>query len=42
MGYWLKQWFIYMDLGICVDGVVADVEELSDLGFGKLLDDAFA
>ncbi len=29
---------IYVDLGVDVDGVVADVEELDDLGLGELFD----
>ena len=31
-----------MDLGICMDAVIADVKELDDLGFWELFDDALA
>ena len=37
-----KQGLIHVHLGIGVDRVVADVEELNDLGFWELFDDAFA
>ena len=30
-----------MNLGVGVDAVIADVEELDDLGFWELFDDAF-
>lgn len=42
MGSGSEQGLIYVDLGVCVDGVVAYVEELDDLRFWELLDDAFA
>ena len=31
-----------MDLGVSVNRIVADVEELDDLGFWELFDDAFS
>jgi len=37
-----EQGLINVDLGVSVDGVVAYVEELDDLGFWELLDDALA
>lgn len=37
-----EQGLIYVDLGVCVDGVIAYVEELDDLGFWELFYDAFA
>jgi hypothetical protein len=33
---------VHVDLGVDVDGVVSDVEELDDFGLRKLLDNAFA
>ena len=39
---WGEQGLVHMDLGVSVDAVVADVQELNDLGFGKLFDDALA
>jgi hypothetical protein len=33
---------VNMDLRISVDGVVSNVEELNDLGFWELFDDAFS
>jgi hypothetical protein len=35
-----EQGLINVDLGVSVDGVVAYVEELDDLGFWELFDDA--
>lgn len=37
-----EQGLVHMHLGVGVDAVVADVEELNDLGFWELFDDAFA
>ena len=37
-----EQGLINVDLGVSVDGVVADIEELNDLGFWELFDDAFS
>ena len=37
-----KEGLIHVDLAVCVDGVVADVKELDDLGFWELFDDAFS
>ena len=31
-----------VDLGVSVDRIIADVEELNDLGFWELFDDAFS
>ena len=33
-----KDGLVHVDLGVDVDGVVADVEELDDLGLGELFD----
>lgn len=41
-GLWGKEGLIYVDLGIDVDRVVTDVEELNDFGLLVLIDDAFA
>ena len=37
-----EEGLVNMDIGIGVDGVIANVEELNDLGFWELFDDAFA
>ena len=42
MGTRGEQGLVHLDLGVGVDGVVADVEKLNDLGFWELFDDAFA
>ena len=39
---WGEQRLVYVDLGIRVNAVVADVKELDDLGFWELFDDALA
>ena len=36
-----KEGLIDVNLGVGVDAVIADVEELDDLGFWELFDDAF-
>ena len=36
-----EQGLVHVHLGVSVDAVVADVEELNDLGFWELFDDAF-
>ena len=36
-----KERLIDVNLGVGVDAVIADVEELDDLGFWELFDDAF-
>ena len=36
-----KQRLVHVHLGVRVDAVVPDVEELNDLGFWELFDDAF-
>ena len=33
--------FVNVDLRVCVDGIIADVEELDNLGLGELFDDTF-
>ena len=38
---WSKKRLIDVDLGVGVNGIVADVEELDDLGFWELFDDTF-
>ncbi len=42
MGDGSKEGLVDMDLGVGVDGVVADVKELDDLRFWELFDDAFS
>ena len=37
-----EEGLVNMDLRIGVDGVVSDVEELYDLGFWELFDDALS
>ena len=39
---WSKEGLVDVDLGVSVDAIVANVEELNDLGFWELFDDAFA
>ena len=39
---WSEEGLVDVDLGVGVDRIVADVEELNDLGFWELFDDAFA
>ena len=41
MGFRGEKRLVYVDLRVRVDGVVADVEELDDLGLGELFDDTF-
>ena len=41
MGLWREEGLVDVHLGVGVDGVVADVEELDDLGLGELFDDTF-
>jgi len=42
MGLWGEKRLVDVDLGVDVDGVIADVEELDNLGFGELFDRALA
>ena len=42
MGLGGKEGFVYVDLGVDVDRVISNVEELDDFGLGKLLVRAFA
>ena len=42
MGLWGEERLVDVDLGVDVDGVIADVEELDDLGLGELFDRALA
>ena len=39
---WSEEGLVDMDLRISVDRIVTDVEELNDLGFWELFDDAFS
>lgn len=41
-GLWGEERLVYVDLGIDVDRVVTDVEELNDFGLLILLDYTFA
>ena len=42
MGDRSEEGLVNMDLGVGVDGIVSNVEELYDLGFWELFDDAFS
>jgi hypothetical protein len=42
VGQWLEEGLVDGDLGVWVDGVVADVQKLINLGFRKLFNNAFA
>ena len=39
---WSEEGLVDMDLGVSVDRIIANVEELNDLGFWELFDDAFS
>ena len=39
---WGEEGLVDVDLGVSVDRIIADVEELYDLGFWELFDDAFS
>ena len=39
---WGEEGLVDVDLGVSVDRIIADVEELNDLGFWELFDDAFS
>ena len=39
---WSEERLVDVDLGVSVNRIVADVEELDDLGFWELFDNAFA
>ena len=38
---WSEEGLVDMDLGVGVNRIIANVEELNDLGFWELFDDAF-
>ena len=39
---WSEEGLVDMDLGVGVNRIIANVEELNDIGFWELFDDAFA
>jgi len=41
MRFGREKWLVNIDLGVDVDRVVANVEELDDLGLRELFDDTF-